>query len=285
MTKIPVRHIAPSIKEPKFSGRFSIRDIETLLSGKDMVQELHRHSFFYILALEKGKGEHVIDFVSYTIGDYSVFFMRPGQVHQLKLKNGSKGYLMEFTDDFYTPLEKSALQVLRRVSSRNYCPLDAGRFKKLRFTLAGILEEYSSKQERYREVIGSSLNIFFIELLRQSQGLPSAGDDEYRQERMDELQALIELYAAEHRQVAFYAEKLRLTPYQLNAVTRATRDKTCSELINEHLLLEAKRNLLATSNQVNQIAWELGYEDVSYFIRFFKKHTGQSPEAFRVNFK
>ncbi|MNX81047.1 HTH-type transcriptional regulator ChbR [compost metagenome] len=62
-------------------------------------------------------------------------------------------------------------------------------------------------------------------------------------------------------------------------------DKTPSELINEHLLLESKRQLLATSNQVNQIAYNLGYEDVSYFIRFFKKHIGLSPEAFRHNFK
>ena len=51
------------------------------------------------------------------------------------------------------------------------------------------------------------------------------------------------------------------------------------------MILEAKRNLLATSNLVNQIADDLGHEDVSYFIRFFKKHTGYSPEAFRQNFK
>ncbi|HRW99910.1 MAG TPA: AraC family transcriptional regulator [Cyclobacteriaceae bacterium] len=51
------------------------------------------------------------------------------------------------------------------------------------------------------------------------------------------------------------------------------------------MLLEAKRYLLATSNQVNQIAFQLGYEDVSYFIRFFKKLTGNTPEAFRKNFR
>ncbi|HEX8279287.1 MAG TPA: helix-turn-helix domain-containing protein [Segetibacter sp.] len=36
---------------------------------------------------------------------------------------------------------------------------------------------------------------------------------------------------------------------------------------------------------MNQIADHLGYEDVSYFIRFFKKHTGYSPEAFRYNYR
>jgi AraC-like DNA-binding protein len=82
--------------------------------------------------------------------------------------------------------------------------------------------------------------------------------------------------------VSFYADLLNLSSYQLNAITKATLGKTCSELINEFIILEAKRTLLATSNQVNQIAYHLGYEDVSYFIRFFKKHTGYSPEAFRL---
>ena len=82
-----------------------------------------------------------------------------------------------------------------------------------------------------------------------------------------------------------YAEMLHLSNYQLNAITKTTLNKTASELINEYMILEAKRNLLATSNLVNQIADDLGHEDVSYFIRFFKKHTGYSPEAFRQNFK
>ncbi|MBL7932446.1 MAG: AraC family transcriptional regulator, partial [Bacteroidia bacterium] len=73
--------------------------------------------------------------------------------------------------------------------------------------------------------------------------------------------------------------------YQLNSITKSLLGKTCSEIINEQIILEARRYLLATSNQVNQIAYQLGYEDVSYFIRFFKKHTGHSPDSFRQNFK
>jgi len=71
----------------------------------------------------------------------------------------------------------------------------------------------------------------------------------------------------------------------LNAITKSALGKTCSDLINEYIILESKRYLLATSNQVSQIAFHLGYDDVSYFIRFFKKHTGHTPEAFRNNFR
>jgi AraC-like DNA-binding protein len=79
--------------------------------------------------------------------------------------------------------------------------------------------------------------------------------------------------------VSEYAAMMNLSTYQLNAITKQTLGKTCSQLIDEHIILEAKRYLLATANQVNQIADHLGYEDVSYFTRFFKKHTGYSPEC------
>ena len=81
------------------------------------------------------------------------------------------------------------------------------------------------------------------------------------------------------------SDLLRLSSYQLNAITKASVGKTVSDLINEQIILEAKRYLLATPYQIKDVADHLGYEDVSYFIRFFKKHTGNSPEAFRKNFK
>ncbi|MEO5563437.1 MAG: AraC family transcriptional regulator [Chitinophagaceae bacterium] len=287
MKKIPVRNIKTSLKETGSSESFTIRDISTLLSGKDMVQELHRHNFYFVLVVEKGAGEHTIDFTPYSIGDYSVFFLRPGQVHQLTLKKGSTGYLMAFNTDFYSAREKPTNQVLRKVSSRNYCQLSYDRFKKLISISANIFQELSLKQERYEEVIKANLEIFFIELARQSQDPKKLSNDSnnYTQERLEQLLELLETHISTHKQVAQYADMLHLTSYQLNAIIKTMLGKTCSELINEYIILESKRYLLATSNQVNQIANHLGYEDISYFIRFFKKHTGYTPETFRQNFK
>lgn len=285
METIPVRHINETVKEPAFSGNFDILDIEAYLSGKDMVQHLHRHSFFYVLVLKKGAGEHNIDFVTYPVEDNSIFFMRPGQVHELTLKNGTTGYLIKFSSEFYSPPEKTANLILKKVSNKNFCPLTSQRMKTIFIILENIFAEHQDKQERHKEVIQSYLDIFFIELLRQSRNPVkfSDGSAEYLQERLSELQELIAQDVSTKKQVSHYAEKLHLTAYQLNAITKSTLGKTCSELINESILLEAKRYLLATSNQINQIAWHLGYEDVSYFVRFFKKHTGYTPEAFRKN--
>lgn len=285
MEKIPIRHINTTQKEPVFSGAFSIRDVRDLLAGKEMFQELHRHDFFYILALKKGAGNHEIDFTSYKVCDNSVFFMGPGQVHQLSLKALSTGYLMEFKTDFYYSRDKVSNQLLRKVNNMNFYQFDDKSFKKLFSILTYIFQEYTDQQEGYQEVIKANLGILFIELIRQNSKSRPANVIPYTQERLEEFLGLLEAHISGHKQVSEYADMLNLTPYQLNAITKVTLGKTCSQIINEYIILEAKRYLLATSNQVNQIADHLGYEDVSYFIRFFKKQTGYSPELFRRNFR
>lgn len=285
MKNIPIRHINTPPEEAYPSKSFGIRDVRDLLAGKDMVQELHRHDFFYILALKKGTGSHEIDFTPYEVCDNSVFFMRPGQVHQLELKAGSIGYLLQCTADFYYSYEKPSNQLLRRASAVNLYQCDADRFAKIFSLLTAIFQEYTNKQENHRDVIKANVDIFFIELIRHNGKKTASNGSPYIQERLEKFLELLDAHIATHKQVVHYADMLHCSPYQLNAITKATLGKTCSELINEHIVLESKRHLLATSNQVNQIAYHLGYEDVSYFIRFFKKHTGYSPDAFRHNFR
>ncbi|HLL41872.1 MAG TPA: helix-turn-helix domain-containing protein [Segetibacter sp.] len=150
-----------------------------------------------------------------------------------------------------------------------------------------MFNEFNNKQEGYIEVIKANLDIFFIEYVRQSQDPKEIEKTEsnYIQERFEELIDLLETNISRMKNVSEYADFLSLSSYQLNAITKASVGKTVSDLINEQIILEAKRFLLATPNQIKEIADYLGYEDVSYFIRFFKKHTGHSPDTFRKNFK
>ncbi len=287
MKKIPVRHIATAFNEPVNSGRFKIRDITDLLNGKDLIHDLHRHDFFFILALQKGIGSHNIDFTQYNVHDNSIFFLRPGQVHQLELKAGSTGFLMEFDTTFYHPTGKLPNQRLTKASNKNFCEFEDNRFKKLLSLLSYMFNEYAAKQEGYAEVIKANLDIFFIEYIRQSRNPDTTlkNTSSYAQERLEDFLELLGVHIINKKHVSQYADLLSLSTYQLNAITKATIGKPASELINEQIILEAKRYLLATPNQVKDIAGHLGYEDISYFIRFFKKHTGYSPEAFRKNFK
>jgi AraC-like DNA-binding protein len=282
MHHIPVKHISEISQEPELSGIIAIRDVAEMLAGAGMAQPLHRHDFFFVLILKKGIGFHQIDFVDYEVKDHSVFLMRPGQVHHLTLQAGSSGYLIQFSNDFARPQDKSAQQLLRQVSHLNFCKLDAEKYARLEPILDYLFREYNEKQEGYLEVLKSGLNIFLIELIRHRQSSGSSNiASSYPQEKLDKFLELVEDHVAEHKQVATYAGMLNLSVYQLNSVCKTALGKTPSEVINDYIILEAKRHLLATSAQVNQIAYHLGYEDVSYFIRFFKKHIGHSPEAFR----
>ena len=285
MKKIPIRQITTNQVELPSSVRFKIRKVEDLLDKQDLFHELHRHDFFFIIALKKGGGTHEIDFTTYEVFDNSVFFMRPGQVHQLQLKADSTGYIVEYNTEFYHPKDKLSAQRLRKANNKNYCKLEIKRFEKLHDIFTGIYEEYSGKEEGFQDVIKANLDIFFIEFVRQSPNPngPSTNVNPYTQERLEEFLELLETHITTQKQVSQYTDLMNLSPYQLNEITKATVGKTASELINDHIILEAKRNLLATSNQIKEIADQLGYEDVSYFIRFFKKQTGYSPEAFRLN--
>lgn len=283
MGNIPVRHIQQTKKEPGLTGSFSIRDIEVLLGGDDMVESLHRHDFFYMLVLKKGNGSHEIDFVPYDVTDNSIFLMRPGQVHQLTLKAGSKGYLLQFMNDFFYSQNPSAKELLRKVGHKKLCTPNENNFEKLTPILDNILKEFTEQPERFEEVIKSNLNILFIELVRNRENRENkaAVTNQYAQEKLEKFFDLLDVHITDSKQVSQYADRLNLTTYQLGTITKSLLNKTPSALITEHILLESKRQLLATSNQVNQIAYHLGYDDVSYFIRFFKKHTGHTPESFR----
>ena len=88
MKKIPVRQI--TIQDAAaVIGKFKIRAIADILDGKDLIHDLHRHDFFFLLALQNGNGKHEIDFTTYEVQHNSIFILRPGQVHQLHLKAGS----------------------------------------------------------------------------------------------------------------------------------------------------------------------------------------------------
>ncbi len=287
MKSIPVRHIGNSQKEPNLLGDFTIKNLKELLGGKDMVHELHRHDFYFILVLKKGYGNHEIDFINHEISDHSVFIIRPGQVHKLELRRDSIGFMVQFNSEFYYAIEKEPTVFLQKVSTKNVYQLEEYEFTKLNLLLVSIFNEYQDKAEDYKEVIKSNLRIFFINLIRLWNNTNEISDkkDIYDQERLEEFLELLENNILSKKQVSQYANMLNLSNYQLNAITKQTLGKTASELINEQITLESKRYLLGTSNQINQIAYHLGYEDVSYFIRFFKKHTGFSPEAFRKNLK
>jgi AraC-like DNA-binding protein len=92
---------------------------------------------------------------------------------------------------------------------------------------------------------------------------------------------LVEMHYKMEHQVKFYAEQLHRSPKTLSNFFALYNNKSPLAVIQERVVLEAKRLLIYTDKTSKEIAYELGFEDVAYFSNFFKKNTSFAPTAFR----
>ncbi len=277
MQEIAIRNIQAS----PISNDFQIICFEDLYQHKNMEEGLHRHDFFFLMILEEANGKHHVDFTEIPVTSNTVTFLRPGQVHELILQKGSKGFLITFNSGYYNNV------LLPKVTKHSFHKFNQTDFKAILSTSKNIFKEFNDKLIGFEPTIKASLDILLVLLYRNinKELATNKGQSLKEQEILDALLFEIEQQNSIKKRTADYANKLHQTPYKLNKITKKLLGKTCSQLINEQILLETKRLLLATSNQINEIAYKLGFEDPAYFIRFFKKHTGHTPESFRKNFK
>lgn len=127
--------------------------------------------------------------------------------------------------------------------------------------------------------------IIFITRLARSEYIPVKKIQDERFHVIRKFNLLVEAnYRTEHS-VSFYAQELCKSPKTLSNLFAIYNHKSPSQVIQERILIEAKRLLSYTDKSVKEIAYDLGFEDISYFSNFFKKHTGLSPVDFRNNKK
>lgn len=210
---IPIRQISATHLEFQTSDRFTIRKLQDIVGDNGLVHNLHRHDFFFILALQNGEGIHEIDFTPYKVTGNSIYFLRPGQVHKLALQSGCTGFLVEYNAEFYQPTTKLAILRTRKASNKTYCKLESEKFSKLYANLAAMFLEYTNQEEGYKEMIIANLDIFFIEFVRQCQTVKDSVivTSLYTQERLEELFELIETHIASHKLASQYANLMSLS--------------------------------------------------------------------------
>lgn len=97
------------------------------------------------------------------------------------------------------------------------------------------------------------------------------------------MQLLIDKNYIEKKSASEYANMMNISARHLSRLVNETLNKSTSDLIFERIMLEAKRLLLNNFPSVSEVANQLGYEDVSYFIRLFRLKNGISPLEFQKN--
>ncbi len=247
----------------------------------------HRHNYFEIFLFEQGSGEHDIDFRSYPIAEHSVHFVAPGQVHQLRRSPDSHGYIILFTAEFYAvALGRDRIYTeLPFVGQHSRMPvLHLSREEAAPFleTIGMIEEEIGRDRPHREEMLRAYLNVLLLHARRSHDAAaPETPETSPATELIGRLRTLIEEHFTTVHASGAYAEMLSVSQNHLNSTVRKVLGRTIGDLLHERIVLEAKRLLFHTELSVKEIAFRLNYEDPSYFTRFFRRHTGASPQEFR----
>lgn len=269
-------------EEAELSFKFQRLDNKSGYNARDP----HRHNYYEIFHFIKGGGEHMLDFSHRKIKDHSLHFVAPGQVHMLNRDHHAKGYVLLFSSAFFH-LHASKNNPLKDYPAFNKTSVPVlSSEKELSNELIKLSSEMEieyNKNHQFRDqILFSYLSIFLLKCrpyFTVSSDYKSA--DSASQYLVRKFLHLIDEHYLTLHKVNTYADKLSITPNHLNDISKKTTGKTALELIQERITLEAKRFLLHSDFNSKQIAFELNFNDPSYFSRFFKQQTKLSPEAYR----
>lgn len=250
------------------------------------IQKPHKHNFYILLFISQGTGTHTIDFEQYTVKPNTVFFLTPGQVHSWQLSDDTEGFILFFSPDFYLldfPIQKLQRFPFFHAPLRSpSLHLSEAAFSHLLPTIEKLQTEYAQQQFLKDDMLRSYLDVLLIQLTRLYQlDYPDDLNTTAPIPYLQSVEMLIEANYKTHQPVSFYADKLHITPRQLNEYCKRILGKTTTELIHDRIILEAKRLLVHSDLTIAQVAAELGYSESAYFFRFFKKKTNYTPEQFR----
>ncbi|PWJ60487.1 AraC-like DNA-binding protein [Dyadobacter jejuensis] len=218
---------------------------------------------------------HVIDGNQVSVVANQVYFTVPGQKQSLEPR-GARGFRMAIAKDFFEVTLGSDVYWLVSAASNFSVVIPSCSLKVLNMLTDLIRMEYIGN--RRSAILGSYLRSWFLHCIEvQKRNCTLSAED-------PRLQVLIETVDRNYRrqhQVAFYAKRLCVSAKRLNEVSRKSFGKTISQLINDRLILEAKREMGDIQKPIKEISYELGFSEPSYFTRFFRKQTGCSPQDFR----
>lgn len=248
----------------------------------------HRHNYYEILLFKGSGGIHEIDFHAYPIGENSLHFISPEQVHLLRREKEVTGYVVAFTPDFCLGknMDPAFLDGFPFFNNPYATPIvtfqDAAQQRNVMEIVANMEEEYFSSHDDKADVLLSYLTILLIAARRMYiPGPASATPSSSRVGMVQRFKKAIVEGFRQQKSVTYYAELLNISAGHLSETVQKETGKTAGDMIHDRIILEAKRLLYHSPKSVKEIAYELGYEDPSYFARFFKTHTQTSPELFR----
>lgn len=241
-----------------------------------------------LVFVERGTCRAEVDLKKYEMGERGIFLLFPGQVARFyemsaDFKPLCIGASKNMIDELMTQVEDS-MRLVIRVQESPYMRLDENRFKRLVDSYRFLEEKMETTQDnvcRYSVIKHGLLSVvyeclgYLLEEKRTNK--PTSRKDAL-------FEAFVRNVMKKHRDehgVQFYADELFVTPKYLTTVVENLSGKSAKRWIEEYLALDAKVMLKSSTKDIQEIASELNFADISVFGKFFKRVTGMSPKNYR----
>ena len=255
------------------------------LRNKTKASKPHRHSFFQLLWF-KEKGQHYIDYEVIEHAENTLFFINQNQVHYFCTESSNEGYLFHFNTSFISKLS-SELPSRFSISIFNemgppFLSLAIEEVKLLEIISKSIMKELTEKKENYADIVMHQFLVLLyqIERLKREQTTFDIDSNSDFSKVVQFKQLIIEQFD-QNFHIKEIAKELGLSPKKLNALIKQYTSLTPASLIKEMKILEAKRMLASKSRSIKEIAYSLGFDQPTYFTKYFKKETTKTPKQFQ----
>ncbi len=239
---------------------------------------IHRHNFYEILFFsytEEGL-THSIDFKESAIETDCIYMLKPGQVYHLN-RTVQKGFLIAIKPEYLNSFHHNFDSFLH-FTLPDQIRMDESDLHTTAQLIQLIHRELSLKKRE--DLISALVNSLITQcILSFNENIRKSGIDK----RILGLIALIDNHYLTEREVTFYAAQMSLSEKRLGVLTRQALGYTVKGLIQQRILLEAKRLISQGNLSFKSIAFQLGFVDASYFSRFFRKYSGSTPEQFKAS--
>ncbi len=236
-----------------------------------------RYTLFHIVWFTReSSSEHMIDFERYPVEADTIYCLGPWQVHRVS-GEPAEGVRIIFSGDIYGDVVNDDVRWLFNPLVNDGVKVRKEILEPLRMLSLLMSQECCGACET--EMFKAYLKAFLLHLIRSGHGKRiSFGVDAAR---LMTLFSLVDTHYRKERKVAFYASRIGLSPKRLNEILKSAVGLTLTAILHYRLVIEARRQISCGSRNFKEIAFELGFSEQAYFSRFFKKHTGQTPEGFR----
>jgi AraC family transcriptional activator of pobA len=246
----------------------------------------HRHNFYQLVIFTQGAGSHSIDFNTFQVTPWHLYFMSPGQVHTWEFEGEPDGYIINFNREFLQSfLLKSdyaeTFSFFNGVSNKEAKEVPRVIREEVTYLCKKLYKQFNLQSNinvDHQRVLLLSLLMLLEEPLDGAQERPIQS---HNFSLFRNFQKLIEAHYADMRLPKAYADLLFITANHLNAICKEFTGIPAGKIIRERVLLEAKRLLVSQDLSMSEIANQLNFNDNSYFTKFFKKQSGLTPEEFK----